>query len=88
MEESSTYQAILQKGRFQGKLEGKAEGKAEGERELLIRQGTRKFGPPDGRTLSVLKGIADPDRLGSLAERLLDTRNWDELLQSADSAGV
>lgn len=68
--ESSTYQGILR--------EGRQEGIVLGERQVLIRQGTRKFGEPDAATLAAIEAIHDPDRLGDLAERMLDddVRIW------------
>jgi predicted transposase YdaD len=72
MKESLTYQAILE--------EGREEGRAEGERKVLIRQGTKKFGPPDERSRSALEGITDLSRLEVLAERLLDASGWEDLL--------
>jgi predicted transposase YdaD len=84
MNESATYQAILAEGRAEGRAEGQAEGRTEGERDALIRFGTRQFGPPDARVLASLQSISDVDRLGALAERLLDVSGWDELLKEGD----
>jgi predicted transposase YdaD len=64
MRESTTYQAILR--------EGRQEGKVEGEQELLLRQGTKRFGEPDAATIAALEAIQDIDRLGALGERILD----------------
>lgn len=38
-------------------------GRAEGERAVLIRLGTRKFGPPGAGVLSLLHAVNDPERL-------------------------
>lgn len=76
MEESTTYQAIIAKGRAEGRVEGQA---AEA-RKILLRQGTKRFGSPDARTRSAIEAIADVDRLEQLTERLLDVSSWDELL--------
>lgn len=80
MRESSTYQFILEEGRAEGIAKGLAEGLAKGERNVLIRQGRKKFGPPDARSLAALHAISDSNRLELLAERLLDAASWDELL--------
>ena len=74
MKESSTYQAIL--------AEGEAKGKAEEARTLLIRQGTKRFGPPTTQKIAELEAISDMARLEALTERLLDVNNWDERLSS------
>jgi predicted transposase YdaD len=68
MKESVTYQAILEEGMQQG------------EQDMLIFQGTKKFGPPDGRVLSEIRSISDVNRLMALAGKLLDAASWDELL--------
>jgi len=51
MRESTTYQAILR--------EGRQEGKVEGEQELLLRQGTKRFGEPDATTIAALEAIQE-----------------------------
>jgi hypothetical protein len=77
MRESTTYQAILR--------EGRQEGKVEGEQELLLRQGTKRFGEPDAATIAALEAIQDIDRLGALGERILDPniQDWNDLLRTA-----
>jgi predicted transposase YdaD len=80
MEESVTYQAILRKGRAVGLVEGKAEGKAEGAKQLLLRMGRKRFGPPEPQTIAAIEAIAELERVEQLADRLLDVASWDELL--------
>ena len=63
MRESTTYQAILRAGRQEGKVEG--------EQELLLRQGTKRFGEPDAATIAPLEAIQDIDRLGRSANGFL-----------------
>ncbi len=88
MTQSTTYQAILKEGRNEGLVEGRKEGLVEGrltgERQLLIRLGTKRFGPPDAATLAAIEAIQDLDRLESLGERILEpeVQNWDELLRT------
>ena len=76
MKESTTYQAILAEGR----AEGRAEGQAVEARKILLRQGSKRFGPPDARARAAVEAITDIDRLEKLTERLLDVSSWDELL--------
>ena len=83
MQESTTYQAILREGRQEGLVEGRQEGLVEGrnegliegritgERQLLIRQGTKKFGNPDIAILDAIEAIRDVERLEALGERML-----------------
>lgn len=87
IEESSVYQGILRKGEARGRAEGEARGRAEGAleeaRRILIRHGTKKFGPPDQRADAQIVALDDLDRLHDLVDRVLDVAAWDELL--ADS---
>jgi hypothetical protein len=64
MKESTTYQAIL----------------ADEAKRIMLRQGTKRFGPPHARTRAAIEAITDVDRLEQLTERLLDVSSWDELL--------
>ena len=72
MKESATYQAIIEEGRVEGRVEEA--------RAILLRQGTKRFGPPTPQTQAALDAITAIDRLELLSERLLDVENWDELL--------
>jgi predicted transposase YdaD len=78
MQESTTYQAILSEGR----KEGLVEGRITGERRVLIRLGTKKFGPPETAILAAIEAIGDVDRLEALSERILDSevQDWNNLL--------
>ncbi len=76
MKESVTYQAIL----AEGEAKGKAEGRAEEARRLILRQGTKRFGPPGASVEAAIVGIGSVERLELLAERLLEVESWDELL--------
>jgi predicted transposase YdaD len=75
MEESVTYQAILEKGRIRG------------HRLSLLRQGQKKFGPPTTEIKAALEAITDSTRLEDLAERLLDVATWEELLTAPNGNG-
>jgi predicted transposase YdaD len=68
MKESVTYQAILREGR------------EEEARAILLRQGTKRFGPPSEMERTALEGISAIERLEGLSERLLDVESWEELL--------
>jgi hypothetical protein len=72
LEESSVYQRILAKGR------------AEEAREILIRHGTKKFGPPNEQFKAQIAALTDLDRLHDLVDRVLDVASWDELVASTD----
>ena len=72
LEESTTYQGILE--------EGKARGLSQGLRNTIIRIGSRRFGPPTESILRTLHGIVDATRLEILADRILDAGNWDDLV--------
>ena len=95
MRESTTYQAILREGRQEGIIEGRQEGiiegrqegiivgRIEGEQQFLTRLGTKRFGPPNATTVTAIEAIRDLEKLGTLAERILDAdiRSWDDLLR-------
>jgi predicted transposase YdaD len=88
MQESTTYQAILreglQKGLQQGLQQGLVEGRVTGEQQVLVRQGTKKFGKPDAATLTAIEAIREVERLEALCERILDSdvRDWKSLLSA------
>lgn len=72
MEESVTYQAILE--------EGEAKGAIDEARKFLLLQGANRFGSPDAATVAALERIKDLHRLEELGVRLLDAAGWRELL--------
>jgi len=76
MEESATYQAIVRKGLERG-LE---RGRAEGARNMLLRVGEGKFGPPDDATRAVINAMSDLGQLDELAARLATASSWEELV--------
>lgn len=80
MQESTTYQAILDEGHVRGRAEGWAEGRAEEARRMLLRLGRAKLGPADAATVAALEALTDLDRLEALGERLLKVASWQELL--------
>ena len=70
----------LERGLEQGREEGLEEGLAH-ERALLVRMAATRFGPEIGERLSgVLAGIADPEGLAEVGERLVRSETGDELL--------
>jgi hypothetical protein len=76
MKESSAYQLILEEGRE----EGREQGMILATRQTLLRQGRKRFGPPDAETEATIESIAALDRLQYLADRLLDVTSWEELI--------
>ena len=80
LEESTTYQAILAKGLSQGISQGISQGLCQGLRTTLLRQGTKRFGPPDTTVLAELHRVTDPERLERMTDLILDATGWDELL--------
>ncbi|MCI0701905.1 MAG: hypothetical protein L0241_12560 [Planctomycetia bacterium] len=96
LEDSTTYQLILNRGfaqgeargRTEGVAQGRAEGVAQGElqgraeeaRSLVLLLGAKRFGAPVASVESTLRGITDRERLERIASRILDAANWDDLL--------
>lgn len=70
MRESVTYMAIIDEGR-----EIQA-------RKMIQKLGTRKLGPPDEATITLLEGITDIDRLEQILERVFDATSWQDLLDT------
>src|SRR5947209_6140714 len=68
MEESSTYRAIIHRG------------KVEGARRILLLQGEAKFGASDDTARAVIESMSDLDQLVALAMRLMNAESWQELL--------
>ncbi len=78
MHESTTYEAILRKGREEGFLEGRIEVT----RRLLILAGTKRFAKPSATCLAAIEEIRDVERLEALCERIIDpdVRDWNSLV--------
>lgn len=62
---------------------GQAEGFVAGGRQVLWRQGTQRFGPPDPADLAALDAIRGFDHVEALALRIVDpeVRTWDDLFR-------
>jgi hypothetical protein len=78
IEESSVYQGILRKG----EAKGRAEGAVADARQVLLRLGRRKLGPPGEKVEAEITALGDLDRLHDLIDRILDVSSWDELLSA------
>lgn len=72
MEESNTYQAIIQKGMRQGELHEI--------KRIMLLQGRKRFGEPPLEIPAALEAIEDLEFLEPLSEHLLDVASWEELL--------
>lgn len=70
LEDSTTYQLILNRG------------EARGAQALLLSAGARRFGAPDAATEATVRAIADRDRLDRLALRLSVATDWGDLLST------
>jgi hypothetical protein len=67
MEESWTYQAIVEKGRVKGA------------RRILLHLGTARFGAPPAWIEANVAAVQDGDALEGLCFRLLEVASWEEL---------
>ncbi len=81
MQESTTYQAILNEGRNEGLIEGRV---TEAQRLLLI-LGEARFGEPDGATRGLIEATDDLERLERLTRRIVDTSvlDWNALVSTS-----
>jgi hypothetical protein len=71
----------LEKSSYFEWLEEKA--RIEGAREILLRLGGIKFGPPDKKAGREIASIDDMESLQRLSERLLLVSTWAELLDES-----
>jgi predicted transposase YdaD len=80
MEESVTYQALIQEGLQKGRIEGVLEGV----RKAVLRMGKNCFGRPATRqTVAALEAITNLEELEELLDRINTVQSWDELLPAA-----
>lgn len=82
MRESVTYQAILEEGAVKGREEGREEGRLDEARRILLRQATRRFGPPAETARVRVETSTDPAKLEAALDRMLDATGWDDLISS------
>jgi len=90
MEESTTYQAIIEKGIQKGIemanekaiAQGKEEGKREEARRMLLLLGENHLGLASSEVIATIQGINDLERLHQLALRVGQVGSWEELLRS------
>ena len=73
--------------RLAARREGREEGRAEGrerEQATLLRQARRKFGAETAdRLASLLAGVSDSERVGEIADLIIDCASGDDLLAQA-----
>ncbi len=81
-------QSLLDRALEKGRLEGRQEGRREELQRVLLRQGSRKFGPPSTEVQSQIHALDDLDHLEALTDRVIDVQSWDELLQPAAKPGT
>lgn len=86
MEESTTYQYILEKGLEKGIEQGLQLGKVKEARKIIARQGTIRFGEPDDVTKARLDQIESLDRLERLSDRVITVGSWQELLATSSES--
>lgn len=76
MEESVTYQAIVE----EGMAKGLARGKREEARKNLLLLGEKRFGPLPADGALALAVVEELEKLEQLLVRVLDVKSWEELL--------
>jgi hypothetical protein len=69
VEESTTYQWIMEKGAIRHG------------RKMLLAQGRVKFGEPDAATRARIEAIDNLDQMDRLIERLILVNSWQELFE-------
>jgi predicted transposase YdaD len=76
MEESTTFQYIMELG----EAKGMAKGSLEEARQLLFRIGRKRFGQEDPTIATRINAITDREQLEELVEQAIDVASWQELL--------
>jgi predicted transposase YdaD len=84
LEDSTTYQWIMEQGEARGEARGLAMGEAHGRlaeaRNIVSLLGSHRFGQPSAAIQEALEAITDRDRLERIAKRIIDAGGWDDLL--------
>ncbi len=88
LEDSTTYQLILNRGVKQGVQQGVAQGIQQGvaqgasaeAQRLLLLLGVNRFGAASTDTERAIQAITDRDRLERMVLRILQATTWDDLL--------
>ena len=70
MEDSDTYQMILDEGR------------AKGSRENILIVGEELFGPPGEAVRAQLANVTDLERLRRMLRRAVSAANWQDILET------
>lgn len=85
MEESVTYQAIVEKGVAKGLIQGRLKQA----REDLLQLGEEDFGQPaPAQIQAAVEAINDIERLKKLMRHLRLVRNWEEFLADLQTSGM
>jgi predicted transposase YdaD len=79
LEDSTTYQLILNKGITQGR----AQGRVEEARRMVLRLAVKRFGPTPSNAEAAILAISDHDRLERMVDRVHDAAGWDDLLATS-----
>ncbi len=80
--------AARREGREEGRAEGRAKGREEGRAATLVRQARRKFGAETADGLaSLLTDVSDPERVGEIADLIIDCASGADFLAQAARNG-
>jgi predicted transposase YdaD len=80
LEDSTTYQLILNKGLKQGEAVGEARGRVAEAQSLLLTLGAQRLGQPIPAIETAVRAICDRERLERMALRLSAATDWNDLL--------
>ncbi|MGL6074028.1 MAG: hypothetical protein ACRC8S_07695, partial [Fimbriiglobus sp.] len=80
LEESTTYQYVIQKGQARGEALGQARGEIKNARANVLRLGAKRFGPATQAILGKIEAIDDLTILETLLDRVIEAKNWDEII--------
>jgi hypothetical protein len=80
MEQSDRNQAVWEEGEARGFAKGLAEAKASEFRRIILKLGTKRFGPPGPEVESTLRQLDDLSDLESILDNLMEAATWHGLL--------
>ena len=82
MEESTTYQLIIERGIEKGIKQGESLGRLTGVRDTLIALGSERLGAPSKKVQQTLAKVNDLERLQRMIGRLFDAEAWQDVIDT------
>ncbi len=82
MEESTTYQLIIERGIEKGIEQGESLGRLKGARDMLLSLGRERLGAPSKKVQQTLAKVNDLERLQRMIGKLFDAESWQDVVDT------